>query len=95
MPAITITLHLILGLTVGLALAWVHALAARRAAASALRERSPARLLLGFPLRVAVPAAAMFGLALLSLAALAGGLLAFIVGQRLVLARLDQQATEG
>jgi hypothetical protein len=95
MPAITTSLHLILGLAVGLALAWVHALAARRAAASALRQQSSIRLLLGFPLRVAVPAAAMFGLALLSLAALAGGMLAFIVGQRIALGRLDRRATEG
>jgi hypothetical protein len=84
-------LHLALGLAVGLTLAWAHSLASRRAAARALARQSPARLLLGFPIRVAIPAAAMFALALVSVWALASGLLAFIVGQRLALARLADQ----
>jgi len=91
MPIVTTIVHLILGLAVGLALAWLHAVASRRAAARALSKQSSVALLLGFPIRVAVPAAALFGLALVSLSTLAGGMLSFIVGQRLALARLPDQ----
>lgn len=90
MTALTTIIHLFCGLAVGLGIAWAHVHAARRAAASALAGESRTRLLLGFPIRVAVPAAALFALALVSLAALAGGMLGFVVGQRLVLARTKE-----
>ncbi len=93
MSPLIITLHLVLGLAVGLVLAVAHAFASRRAAVRALEQQSPSRLLIGFPVRVAIPGAALFGLALLSLWALAGGMLAFIVGQRLALARFDAIAS--
>jgi hypothetical protein len=93
MPALHPVMFAIFGLAVGLALAWLHAHATRRAAASALAHASSARLLLGFPIRVVVPAAALFGLARLDLWALLGALLAFIVGQRLALAQLDRQTS--
>lgn len=87
MTTVTSFSHLILGLAVGLALALAHAWAARQASAAALERGSLARSLLGFPLRVGVPAAALFGLSLLSLWALAGALLSFLLTQRVVLAR--------
>jgi hypothetical protein len=87
MSPLLVILHLALGLAVGLALAAAHTFASRRAAAQALATNSPVRLLIGFPIRVAVPGAALLGLALLSLWALGGGMLAFIVGQRLALAQ--------
>ncbi|MFO7561487.1 MAG: hypothetical protein R6X02_02490 [Enhygromyxa sp.] len=91
LPTLMPVVFLVLGLVIGLGLAWAHALAARHAAAAALARESSLCLLLGFPIRVAVPAVAMFGLALLSLWALVGGMLAFVVGQRRALARLDWQ----
>lgn len=93
MTALQLTLHIVLGLGVGLALAAAHAFASRRAAASALEHQSVARLLIGFPIRVAIPGAVLFGLALLSSWALASGMLAFIVGQRLALARFEATAS--
>lgn len=93
MSPLHLTLHLLLGLVVGLALAVAHVFASRRAAASAVERRSAARLLIGFPIRVAVPGAALFGLSLLSLWALGSGMLAFIVGQRIALARFDHSTT--
>lgn len=90
MSPLQVTLHVLLGLAVGGALAFAHAFASRRAAASALENQSAARLLIGFPIRVAIPGAALFGLALLSMWALGGGILAFIAGQRLALARLQE-----
>lgn len=89
MTATTLILHSLLGLSVGLGLALAHAWSTRRAALAAVEHARPARLLLGFPVRVGVPAAALFGLAVLSLWALAGGILAFVAGQRVALARLE------
>ena len=89
MTAATVTLHLLLGLAVGLLLALAHAWATRRATLAALDKASAVRLLLGFPLRVGLAGAGLFGLAWVSLWALAGGVLAFLVGQRVALARLE------
>jgi hypothetical protein len=92
MTPATATFHVILGLAAGSVLAAAHGLATRRAANAALERGSAARLLLGFPVRVGVPALALFGLARVSIWALAGGMLAFLVGQRLLLARLEHPA---
>jgi hypothetical protein len=93
MTALLLTFHLVLGLSLGALLGFMHALASRRAAERALAAKQPGALLLGFPLRVAVPGLALFGLTLLSLWALAGGLLAFLLGSRLALARAANHFT--
>ena len=73
--------HLVLGLALGVVLARLHAAASRRAASSAVDEGRVARVLAGFPIRVGLPAAGMFGLALVSGWALLGAMLGFAFGQ--------------
>lgn len=87
MTPLIVSLHVSLGLVLGLLLGFGHTLASHHAAARALASKRTAALLLGFPLRVAAPGLALFGLTLLSLWALAGGLLAFWVGSRVALRR--------
>lgn len=82
-------LALAAGLVVGALLAAVHLWASRRAATAALGRASLRQALLGFPVRVLGPALVLFGLALASTWALAGGLVAFLTCQRLLLARDD------
>jgi hypothetical protein len=82
---ITTILYLALGLGVGAGLAWLHAAATRRSAAAAVDRGSVAPVLVGLPLRVLLPAAGIFALALLSPWALGGAMLGFVVGQLLVL----------
>ncbi len=78
---------LLLGLVVGLLLALVHAWASQRAVLALLRDGSRRALVLGFPLRVILPALGIGALALISNGAVVAGALAFVVGQRLALRR--------
>jgi hypothetical protein len=87
-----IALHIVAGLVAGIVAALLHLWLARKAAESAARSASPASALLGFPVRVGVPATLLFGLALLSIHALVAGAIAFAVAHRLALRRSANEA---
>jgi hypothetical protein len=92
MPSTLELLHLAAGLLAGAALAWFHGWATHRAAERALEDGSALRLLIGFPLRVGLPAAGLFALSLLGLWALIGGMASFLIGQGLLRRKLNSSS---
>lgn len=79
---------LVLGLLAGLSLSLLHAWLSRRAVEGLLAGGSRGQVLLGFPVRVIVPAVGLAALALISTGSLIVGLLGFLLGQRLALRHL-------
>lgn len=79
---------LALGLFAGLSLSLLHAWLSRRAVEGLLAGGSRSQVLLGFPVRVLVPAVGLAALAAISTGSLIAGLLGFLLGQRLALRHL-------
>ena len=79
---------LVLGLLAGLSLSLLHAWLSRRAVEELLAGGSRGQVMLGFPVRVLVPAVGLAALAWISTASLIAGLLGFLLGQRLALRHL-------
>jgi hypothetical protein len=76
---------LVLGLLAGLSLSLLHAWLSRRAVERLLAGGSRGHVLLGFPLRVLLPAIGLAALVSISIGSLLAGLLGFLLGQRVAL----------
>jgi hypothetical protein len=79
--------QVLVGIVVGGLAAALHLFLVRRAAAAVLRTKSSASAYLGLPLRIAIPALALLGLAAWGPPALLAGALAFPALHRLGIRR--------
>jgi len=78
-----VVVQVLVGIVVGGLAASMHLLLVRRAAAAVLRTRRSSSAYLGLPLRIAIPALALLGLAAWAPPALLAGALAFAAAHRL------------
>lgn len=91
MSLVSLLSALVVGALVGGTAAWLHQRATWRASRRLARRGRSTAALLGLPLRIVLPAAAMFPLALWGMPALAAGLVAFGIVGRFEVRRITEE----